>query len=46
MYEVVMLAIPYTKVNLIYNTDYHLGMFSSILYGIKVALSDCFFTSM
>lgn len=32
----------YQKVNIIKNNDYHLGMFSSLLCGIKDVSSDCF----
>jgi molybdenum cofactor cytidylyltransferase len=40
--DVCALLSDYKKVHIVYNSDYHLGMFSSILCGIKQVTGDCF----
>lgn len=42
--EVSIITKEYSKVNLIKNNNYSLGMFSSILCGIKEVSSECFIT--
>jgi molybdenum cofactor cytidylyltransferase len=40
--DIVALLSQYEKVHIIYNNDYHLGMFSSLLCGIEQVTGDCF----
>lgn len=40
--DLVPILNTYKKVNIIKNNNYHLGMFSSLLCGIKDVSSDCF----